>query len=170
MTLSDLILGGQRSVVFRYLIPSYLGVQLAVAYLLSAQITSASKVWQQKLWQLIFAVLLSVGALSCVAISQAEVWWTKYQSSHYPQITQIINQAERPLLIGGHTHVLALIHELDPRTRLQLVVEDDIPEISQGFSDVFVYKPSETLKSELEKKYELQSIHQEGELWKLEKS
>lgn len=78
LLLPDLALGGFRSLVPRYLIPSYLGIQLAMAYLLTTKSTDISAgVWQQKLWHLIAIALVSVGVFSCAIDAQAEVTWSK---------------------------------------------------------------------------------------------
>jgi uncharacterized membrane protein len=48
----DLIVGGRRSGTARYLIPSYLGIQITVAYLLATKINPISRqIRQQKLWK-----------------------------------------------------------------------------------------------------------------------
>lgn len=73
----DVILGGQRSTANRYLIPSYLGVQLAVTYLLSAKISTSIKKRQQQFWQLATVVLLLGGVLSCAISSQLNTSWHK---------------------------------------------------------------------------------------------
>jgi len=43
LVIPDLVLGGMRSIQARYLMPCYLGIPLAVAYLLATQITSPYK-------------------------------------------------------------------------------------------------------------------------------
>jgi uncharacterized membrane protein len=79
LMLGDLILGGRRlSGYARYLLPTYLGLQLAVAYLLTAKITSTSvNIWQQKFWKLVAIGVFSAGVLSCTLSAQAETWWNK---------------------------------------------------------------------------------------------
>ncbi|MCA1991586.1 MAG: hypothetical protein LDL41_05995 [Coleofasciculus sp. S288] len=52
LMLPDLIVGGQRSGTHRYLIPCYLGIQLAVAYLLATKLTFIQgNIYQHKFWQ-----------------------------------------------------------------------------------------------------------------------
>ncbi|MBD0264676.1 MAG: glycosyltransferase family 39 protein, partial [Tolypothrix sp. Co-bin9] len=76
LVLPDLILGGRRSSVSRYLIPSYLGIHLAVAYLFSAKLANPS-FSRQKIWQFGFLLLIIGGIVSCGVSSQAETWWIK---------------------------------------------------------------------------------------------
>jgi uncharacterized membrane protein len=172
--LPDLIFGGRRSSASRFLITSYLGIQLAVAYLLAAQIISKNFL-RQRTWKVVMIVLISAGILSCVVSSQADTWWNKKDSDNNPQVARIINQASRPLLVSGSPRVnlgdlLSLSYLLDPKVRLQLVVEPNIPNISKDFTDVFLFAPSKTLQDRLEKEYnyKIEPVYQPGRLWHLE--
>ncbi|MBD6618869.1 hypothetical protein FNW02_24345 [Komarekiella sp. 'clone 1'] len=182
LVIPDLIWGGIRSVNPRYLIPFYLGIQLAVSYLLTTQITSTFVKWHQKLWQLIKVTLISAGILSCVISSQADTWWNKSLNIYTPQVVQIINKSTNPLLISscqlnGIGDELSLSHLLAPKVRLQLVNELNVPQISNSFSDVFLYLPNhnlsvELIRKKLEKgqKYKLEDIYPKKlQLWKLVK-
>lgn len=59
LAIPDLLWSGQRSTRIRYLFPSILGIQLALAYLFAMQAVWV-KTWPQKLWRflLIFCWLL----------------------------------------------------------------------------------------------------------------
>jgi len=173
LMLPDLILGGRRSIVARYLIPTYLGIQLAVAYLLTTQISQVNSL-KRKLWQGIMLVLFSWGIVSGIMISQAETWWHTKPSHYNPQVARIINKATHPLLIGNSDNynmgnLLSLSYLLDPKVRLELVVDPNIPKIPQGFSDIFVMHPTQILRSHLEKdqNFQLESVHPQGQLWRL---
>jgi uncharacterized membrane protein len=169
--LPDLIIGGKVSLRPRYIIPCYVGIQLAVAYLLATKIIS-SKLIVRKFWQLVIVLVISSGVISCAVSSQAETWWNK--SSHAnPQIARIINKANDPLLISSTYSlnigdIMSLIHLLDPKVQMQLVIEPIMPNIPDSFSDVFVYNPSKSFRSELEKKYNLADVFQYSRLWRLE--
>lgn len=156
LVIPDLISGGYRSTMSRYLIPCYLGVELAVAYLLATQINPINaKVWQQKLWQSVTILLLAGGIVSCAVSSQAETWWNKRTISYDEvQIARVINQSPKPLLFLGrkesHT-VFTLGHLLEPKVRFQIVTQTSHLKVTEGFSNVFLYHPSQELKDELEK-------------------
>ena len=172
LLLPDLISGGQRSSTGRFLIPCYLGIQLAVAYLLATKITSLSiKCWQQRLWQLVTIALVSCGIISCAISSQADTWWNKYTSYYNPQIAHIINQTTNPLVISGAekaSRLTSLSYILEPQVQFLLVSSQNVPKIPECFSDVFLFRPSRELQSELEKqKYKLQIVHHLGHLWRL---
>ncbi len=177
--LSDWIIKSQITTVTRYFIPTYLGIQLAVAYLLSTQLSNLSlKSWQQTFYRALFVSILSLGILSCVTNSQATSWWNKSpsRSLYNIEITKIINQAKSPLVISDQTinDLLALSHTLNPEVQLQWITSSKtFPDTSRwlGFTDIYVYRPSGKLKNYLKNqdKMQLKSIYhpEEIRLWKL---
>jgi uncharacterized membrane protein len=177
LALPDLIWGGQRSTSTRYLIPFLLGIQLSVAYLLATQITSASFL-KRKFWQVVMAAVISVGVVSCTISSQAETSWNKVVSYHNHQVARIVNQSKAPLLISNSFGInfgnaLALSYLLEPKVRLQIVTGNtqpdfmNIPNIPQGFSDVFFLNPSDQFREKIEQKYNwtLKLIFNDSHLW-----
>jgi uncharacterized membrane protein len=184
LMLPDLIGGGRRSTISRYLIVSYVGVQLAVAYLLATKLTSPLMgTGQRNLWKFTTIGLLSVGVISCAISSQADTWWNKYGSFTNPQIARIINQTSHPLIVSDATlevsnyvtvgNLMSLSYLLDPKVKFQLVIEPNIPKIPNGFSDIFLLMPSKSLRSGLDKdqnyKINLVLDNQVVSLWKLVK-
>lgn len=177
LALPDLIFGGQRSRVSRYLLPCYLGIQLTVAYLVATHINSGFvSTLRQKFWQLIMVVLLSGGVLSCVISSQSKTWWNKSDGAFTLHIAAIVNKATSPLIISDTTpvtNVLSLSHLLSSPVKFQLVVEATIPQIPNSFSDVFLFNSSKTLRTKLEKelnyKLERPTNYGNAPLWKLSK-
>ncbi len=185
LAIPDFFSGGIRSQIPRYLIPSYLGIQLAVSYLLATQIVSSSvTIGFPKLWQMIMVTLISAGVISCAIISQAETWWYKDLNLYTPQVARIINQTPQPLVITSCQGTwplgdeLALSHRLDPKVRLLLVKESNVPQIPNTFSDVFFYNPFYNAplkvleyKLEKEQKFKIQkNVYPEKiQLWKLTK-
>lgn len=115
LVLPDLITGGRRSSIARYLIPFFLGIQLAVAYCLSSHLFFVtSRVWHQQLWRIITISLLSVGILSCVFISQADAWWNKYNCIYIPNVASVIKQSTNPILIASGYPPLDLAYFFKP--------------------------------------------------------
>ena len=165
LILPDLLLGGQRSIATRYLIPCFLGIQLAVSYLLATKINQNAN---KKIWKVITVALISIGILSGVSYTSSEVWWTKADANVNIELGRIINQSKRPLLVSDTwvVKVISLNHQLDEKVRFQLVREGNIPKIAQGFSDVFLYSPSKTLLAGLEKEYKLEPVRSPW-LWQL---
>ncbi|MBD1933928.1 MULTISPECIES: glycosyltransferase family 39 protein [Cyanophyceae] len=172
LILPDLIFGGQRSAIARYLTPCYLGIQLAVAYLLATKIFSGS---QQQLWKGITTGLFLAGVVSCASMPITETSWHKATNS--PQLAPIINKANKPLLISTNrsyniSEILSYSYLLEPKVKLQLVTEPNLPKMADGFSDVFLLDPSKEWRSKLEKEQNYKiNLLEEGQysLWKLEK-
>lgn len=171
LVVPDLVLGGRRSSVTRYVIPACIGLQLAIAYLFAVKINSL-KVWQQKVWRTALVGFFSLGVLSCSVSAQAQTWWHKYDSNSNVQIAQTVNQVPRPLLItsdiGG---VLSLSHMFDPKVQFQLTQKQDIPKVATGFSDVFLINPTQDFRKSLEtqQNYKAKLLDEPGKLWRLEK-
>ncbi len=181
LAIPDLIFGGFRSWVARYLIASYLGIHLAVAYLLTTKIASStSSLWRQTFWSVVTVVLISGGAFSCATISPAATWWNKY-SDKIPlaQISSLLNQDSYPLLLfESHSRhqTISISPLLTSKVRLLQLGEFDKIIIPDDFSDIFLLNPSEQLQDKLQKKpqFKLEPIyhnHQESSpnysLWRL---
>jgi uncharacterized membrane protein len=172
LTLPDLILGGRRSSVGRYLIPCYLGLQLAISYLFAKKVRyqQSDKVFlsnfsTQTLWQVVLVAVIYCGLVSNVFIAQADTWWIKKYSHNHPQAARIINRSPHPLLVSSDYNfnvgeILAFSYLLDPKTKLQLVTEPKIPQIPEGFSDIFIFNPSRSLREGLAKQqnYKIQTV------------
>lgn len=173
LVLPDLISGGQRSSIARYLIPAYLGIQLAIAYLFANRFSAISlKYWQQKAWQIILVIVLSGGILSCVVSAQAETWWNKYSGYYNPYIADIINRGNQPLVISSQkrvSRITSLSYELDPKVSVLLVSETEIPQDVNQFSEIFLFRPDAELLAKLEQEpnYQLETIHTPGQLWRI---
>lgn len=144
LVLPDLILGGIRSSVARYLIPSYLGIQLAVAYLLASKIVSASN-WQRQAWKLVAIALFSGSVISCAVSAQAEVWWNKYNAVQVPEIAQIVNQSSDPIFVTSWHGLMAFSHVFERQVRFQPLSSQPVS-ISKKNSEVFVHNSSEALQ------------------------
>jgi uncharacterized membrane protein len=186
--LPDVILGGIRSTKARYLFPTYLGMQIAVAYLLATKIRAqGGPSWKPQVWKVLTLVLLTGGVLSNAVSSQAETWWTKEWGRENPAIARRIDRAPKPLVVSDISEVslgniLSMSHLLEPKVRLQLVLLDPkarsraqlfdrptLPKIPSGFSDVFVYGRSQGFSAKLAKmqksKIELLSEQKTESLW-----
>ncbi|WP_199248391.1 glycosyltransferase family 39 protein [[Phormidium] sp. ETS-05] len=175
LMLPDLISGGQRSGIARYLIPSYLGIQIAVAYLFtSCTIWNTTSPRQKTLWQIIFAAILTSGIISCAVSSQAETWWHKYSCYYDPEVAAIINQSQTPLVISSRERVsrlMSLSYKLKPDTKLLLVEGTDFPPITENFTDTFLFRPSGELYTSIEQNQTYQPIplHPRGHIWRLQR-
>jgi len=166
---ADIIFGGIRSLNTRYMIPCYLGIQIAVAYLFASKITSPQVTVQlQKLWRLGFAAVLSVGIISCCIYLPADTWWNKDRSYINIPIARTINSASRPLVITDMWvysvdkigNLLGMSSLINSPAKF-LVLPPKIIDIPDNFNEIFLYDISPTIKSEIEKnnRYIIQNIY-----------
>lgn len=155
LMLSDLFLGGLRSVQARYLLPAYLGFQISVSYLLATQLqTTLSHPKHRGRWLAIALAFTLSGIGSCLAIVPAEFWWNKgpIKSKYNPEIAEIVNQANQPLLIADDStrlsdsfacRMLALSHLLRPNVHLLLLREPNFPSLpTTKFDNIFMFSPA----------------------------
>ncbi|AFY49494.1 putative membrane protein [Nostoc sp. PCC 7524] len=76
LILPHLFAGGIRADSEPYFIPAYLGIQLAVTYLLAIQIDSANTS-RRRYWQIIMAIVIIFGLISSRVYYQTATWWHK---------------------------------------------------------------------------------------------
>ncbi|MDZ8030699.1 glycosyltransferase family 39 protein [Nostoc sp. DedSLP04] len=169
----------KRYATSRYTLPSVLGIQLAVAYLFTTKITSIStKAWQKKFWSLVAFMVVIGGVVSCIVHSQPQIWWNQFPEKYqeYPHIAHIINQAKKPLLISDEDNIIpplqVLSNLIEPKVQFQIVGKNQLPEITNGFSDIFLFlfEPSDFLKAGIEKVYNSKLQQVDDFLWKITKA
>ncbi|MBD2313805.1 glycosyltransferase family 39 protein [Desertifilum sp. FACHB-1129] len=159
LIVADLVRGGQISGNSRYFVPTYVAVPVVSAYLFARKIYTPN-VRSRLLWMSALSFTISCGIISCSLSFTAEAWWNKVLSYNNPQIARIINTSPNPLVVSQYSDIrlgnlISLSYKLRPDVKLQLVIEPNIPQISQDFSDIFVYEPSEVLTQELMARYDL---------------
>ena len=166
----DLIFGGIRSASARYLTPSFLAMELALAYLLANRL-SASKTGIS-----FAAAILTLNILSCLVTSPMDTAWTKGISYGLPQVARLINQSNSALLVGNQNsynpgNIFALSRLLKPGVKLQLLNTDEKYVLPQGFSDLFLLNPSDVLRKTLTNQayLHLQLLFQDAhlQLWRI---
>ncbi|WP_377477070.1 MAG: glycosyltransferase family 39 protein [Microcoleus anatoxicus] len=192
LAVPDILKGGRRSANPRYLVPCYVGIQLAVAYLLSIKISGnldGNK--HQNVWKFIMVALFSAGIISAGIISQADIWWNKGSGWLLTEIevAKAINQATKPLIISDANiaYIMPLSYQLEPKVKLLIaprcytacyknrelaLAKPQVPTIPKGFSDLFLYRPSSVLRSGIQQQnYKIDPITDTVELnlWKLTK-
>jgi uncharacterized membrane protein len=141
----DLVLGGRRSAVNRYLFPSILGIQLAIAYLLASKITVPSSA-HRKSWRTVTAIVISLGVLAGATSSWTESWNGK--DDFVIAGARIINRATRPLVISDGNLIYALMplnYRLKPHVKLLLASHPAGLIIPDAFSEVFLFSSSREL-------------------------
>ena len=157
LALPDLILGGRRSGVSRYLIPSLLGIQIAVSFLLGSKIVRSASSIRTRFWRSVLASTIAAGIISCAVISPAEVWWNK--GSTYAEsiiaIANTINSTPNQLIISDADiiPILSLSHRIDSTAKIALPSQPSnlkALENLTNFDNIYLFQPSLSLKSYIE--------------------
>ncbi|MEG4231108.1 glycosyltransferase family 39 protein [Microcoleus sp. Pol11C3] len=189
LAVPDIIKGGRRSANPRYLVPCYVGIQLAVAYLLYAKISNyLDNLKQQKLWKIIIVAVFSAGIISGGVSSQADIWWNKGSGwLRTLEVATTINQASNPLIISDTNivYLMPLSYYLQPKVKLLIEPrcytscyknrelakkKPQPPQIPGVFTELFLYRPSKALRSAIQQQnYQIDpaDTNVELNLWKI---
>jgi uncharacterized membrane protein len=169
--------GGIRPGSEPYLLPSYLGIQTIVTYLLATQMYNGN-VSHRRIWQIIIGLLIVCSLISSRVYYQADTWWNKGVSYGNPQIAKFINQKSRPLLITNFSdinygNVFSLSYLVEPKVRFQLLSNQTVPTIPNDFTDIFLLNPTNAWRLQIATKYKLKPNLVYGDdnylVWKLAK-
>lgn len=158
LIMADVILGGNRQIWARYLIPCFLGFQLSTAHLLATQIFSIEPIQKKSwrtFWQIVAVTLITSGIIFCTIFAQANLWWNKYDGKHTINNASSVNQAENPLVIINNQYPGHVIFfSLKPETKLLFIPQEksDLASIIEDTKNVFLLNPSNKLKLELQSK------------------
>lgn len=161
----DVLLGGRRSSITRYAIPSFIGLEIAIAYFLTMQLTSRpfavrARLRSRRRWRAVAIALAAAGILSCAVSSQVPVWWHKSyaKSRRIPDVADVVNQSDNPLVISDNQpagQLLSLSHVLRRDVHLQLADQARLVEVPDGFGSIYLYLPSNQLRNRLERRQNL---------------
>jgi uncharacterized membrane protein len=175
--LPDILLGGRRSTVARYLIPCFPGIQLAIAYWFSARINSRrfSFINGSKTWQIIFVAMLTGSIISCTMSAISQTWWTKGVSYLNAEVIQLVNTKKTPLVVTdkgdfgvNKGNLISLSYQLNPDVKFLLMDQPPNFYLLPINSTVFVYAPSQTLQQGISPRYgKLEPVAESQLLWQL---
>ncbi len=131
MVLPDLIAGGQRSAVARFLFPFYLMVELSVAHLFGRKVVSA-RIGERRLYRAALGTLLLGGLVTGTMGGQADYWWNK-GNVHLPRIARIVSATPHAVLVSDVSganlgKLLALSHALPDDVSLRLAADTQAAE------------------------------------------
>lgn len=170
LALPDLLLGGKRSGVTRYLISCFPGVQLAVAFLLADKLLVG-----QWIWRVIIVLLFTGSIASCTVSAFSDTWWSKDLSYFNPIVAKAINaETNQPLIseIGDDFtntgDLISLSYLLRRDTPMYLLKQPFNPQLLQAYSAPLVFRPSQQLCQSFEQKQiGLEAVFKPGRLWRL---
>jgi uncharacterized membrane protein len=143
--LVDLALGGRRSTVDRYLAPAWIGLELAVAWW-------ATAVPRRPMRQLVFALLLILGAATAFRTQPLDAWWdTDIARQHALDVmARRIAARDAPVVVTDlpPLELLELIARLDGDTTLRLGIAAPRALGADELPLLVVAAPSEALLAE----------------------
>ncbi|MBE9178577.1 glycosyltransferase family 39 protein [Oculatella sp. LEGE 06141] len=153
LILPDLVLGGQRSSSTRYFVPTLVGVQLAIAYLITHLLQHCASL-QRRLGRGLLLLLLTLGVISCGLSWHAETWWTKGVSYSNASNARFLNQLDQAVVISSlwdNTlgNVISLSHLVKDEVQFQLVIDPMVPDLPDG-GDRFLFYPTDALLQALQ--------------------
>jgi len=152
----DLLEGGIRSTAARFLMPSYLGLQIALAYLFWQRLRLSGTT--RILWTLGLIGLWGIGILSCWANARSSDLWSKPQSGAIREASQLFNARPDPLVLYWRLPVLSLAWELDADVKLMQLDRHWQPEMLERFKDsgeVYAYAVPKVIAASLSQRVEL---------------
>lgn len=179
LVLPDLILGGKRSAVTRYLISCFPAIQLVVAYLFANKLLNG-----RSFWRFIFGLVLTSSIVSCTVNALADTSWSKDLSYFNAAVARKINAAQSPILVCDRgdnwtnmgdllslsyllvdkVKVLPLSYPPDPGKIKTILEQNKIGENGNP-SEIFIFRPSAKLRSALEQtQTKLDLVLPEGQL------
>lgn len=172
LVLPDLVSGGKRSTVTRYLISCFPGIQLAVAYFL------VTKLVEGRLWRGVMALLLTGSVISCTVSAFAETWWCKDLSYRNAEVARQINASSAPLVLSdigddftNTGDLISLSYLLNDNVRLLLLKQPPDLEQLNREADLFVFRPSGSLSAALgQDQWMLELLNEEGRLFRVKRS
>ena len=130
--LPDALLGGRRSTLLRYLLPSYLAIQVVLAYLSALWIANLRNTLSKRnktrklsygpILGLLMLAIVFIGSLSSSTIISQIQGWDKGPSFLNVDVARVVNKFDNPLIISDapYMYVLALSHLVDSETKWHL--------------------------------------------------
>lgn len=142
LAVPDIVWRGWRSGVYRDMAPSYLGIQIALAYFLGK--------WRAKenlrINNALTAFVMVCGIVSSAMITTASSWWVKTVDYYTPELAHIINQGRSHVVIAPVSAVIfPLAHRLAPDTRILAVSGEEAVTVPAGVEEIFIYRPTSDL-------------------------
>ncbi|MGK7947422.1 MAG: glycosyltransferase family 39 protein [Xenococcaceae cyanobacterium] len=152
LMISDLLLGGQRSTVFRYLLPSYIGALFIFGFGLSFNSIDSYKNSQNYAFvkSVIFSAVLIVAISTSYFNLQSPLWWGKQSSLELSAARSIISTPSPALVISDERFgdFMAFAFSLRLKDSILWFKSDrDFNEdyIFDNFNYTFLWRPSESL-------------------------
>ena len=163
----DLIFGGRRSLLSRYGLTSYIGLQMAVAYGIYHGWRWLRRGSMQLALLTLGLTMMVLGGIVSSGLTSQSLEWGKGSSGMNLAIAPIINQAQSPLIIGDEdTYMLSLSYLVNPDVEFKLLNNSTV-EPKAILTDIlakkderarFLYFPSNELLETVGPGWQLKSL------------
>jgi uncharacterized membrane protein len=148
----DLIWGGQRSTAIRYMMPSYLFIHIAIAYLFAQKISWRNKNKTENIWKIILGILLFIQLSSCIFLLDKSPQYQKTRNLYNPVIAEIINDSSNPIILTEPDNILdaiSLSYLVRNNALFKLIKEQEKLLTFPEEKTVFLLKPSLGLQNKI---------------------
>jgi len=177
LALPDILSGGKRSTVSRYLIACFPAIQLTVAYFFSVYLQTRRWIW----WCL--GLVLTSSVVSCTVSAFSDTGWSKGISASNSEYARIINTTaeargtNNPLIVISDNgdegenkgQLISLSYKLNPGITFLLVGHSLDLSLFHLEDNPIVHRPSAVLRTTLEQKgLNFERIYKD--LWHLKQS
>jgi len=196
LAVPDVVMGGKRSAVSRYLISCYPGIQLAIANFLSQRLVcrpvytnrTLPRSWQLAPleilrrwgWRSVLGILILASLTSLTVSAASNSWWNKDLSYFNDRVADRINRQPTPIVLSdigddftNTGDLISLSYRLRPEIPLLLIRQPDwvrTPEFSRQIAGktAIAFRPSQPLWQTLEQTHgPLKKLMLEERLWQV---
>jgi uncharacterized membrane protein len=141
LMLADLLLGGVRSEVPRFQAPAYLGLTIALAFLVSEGLAARSDSLRG-IATIVTGAVIGAAAVSYAQSANAQVWWNQDDGAAAENlaVSQALNRVGRPLLIStGVGTLLEMSHYVRADIPIRVVLDAREPPLEGDLGGVLLY-------------------------------
>ncbi|MBW4658257.1 MAG: glycosyltransferase family 39 protein [Drouetiella hepatica Uher 2000/2452] len=107
-----------------------------------------------RFWKTLLVIVLSLGVISCMTRIPAKVWWNKgpENTRYVVEISSLIHRSHHPVVMTDDAlnRVAAFGYELNPGVPIRLVRKGNLPKLPPDPREIFVFRPSEFLRRNIE--------------------
>ena len=161
----DLIFGGIRSTVARYLIPCYLGIELLFVNLIYRHIANYfNQQISRKIGLFILGLFLTLGIISSGSITYSNSWWNKSLNFQNIPIANYINSSQNALILtpkSAWINLISISHNFNKDVEIKFISQPNFKKNESSFREQFLFNyPQKWLDLiEKENKFKLEKIY-----------
>jgi uncharacterized membrane protein len=138
---ADVVSGGIRSTIPRYLAPAYLVLTVALGFLIALGLRAAGT-RPRAAALAVAAAVVAAAAGSYAARAGHDVWWTQDDGAAAENlaVARLVERSPEPVVVStGFGTMLELSHYLPPATPIRFVADGREPALPQGARTIVVY-------------------------------